>query len=38
MHSYIVPIKNNTNNNKHVIYQLYNMKLKKETKSNPYEA
>jgi len=29
------PIKNETNNNKHVICQLYNMKLQKEVKSNP---
>jgi len=31
----LLPIKNNTNNNKHVICQLYNMKLQKEAKSNP---
>ena len=28
-------IKNKTKNNKHVICQLYNMKLQKEVKSNP---
>jgi len=33
-HHYIVPM-NKTNNNKHVICQLYNMKLQKEVKSNP---
>ena len=27
--------KEKTNNNKHVICQLYNMKLQKEVKSNP---
>jgi len=30
----LLPINNKTNNNKHVICQLYNMKLPKEVKSN----
>ena len=30
-----VPIKSNTNNNKHVICQLHTMQLQKEVKSNP---
>jgi len=30
-----LPIKNKTNNNKHVICQLNNMQLQKEVKSNP---
>ena len=34
----MLPIKNKTNNNKHVIYQLYNMKLQLEVKSNPKTA
>ena len=31
-------MKNKTNNNKHVIYQLYNMQFQKEVKSNPKTA
>ena len=30
-----LPIKNKTNNDKHVICQLYNLRLQKEVKSNP---
>ena len=30
----LLPIKNKTNNNKHVICQLYNMKIQKEVKSS----
>ena len=32
---YTATYKEKTNNNKHVICQLYNMKLQKEVKSNP---
>jgi len=31
----LLPIKNKTNNSKHVICQIYNMQLQKEVKSNP---
>jgi len=31
----LLPVKNKTNNNKHVICQLYNIQLQKEVKSNP---
>ena len=34
----ILPIKNKTNNNKHVICQLFNMKLQKEEKSNSKQS
>jgi len=33
-----LPIKNKTNYNKHVIFQLYNMQLQEEVKSNPKTA
>ena len=35
---YTATYKEKANNNKHVIYQLYNMKLQKEVKSNPKQA
>ena len=31
----LLPIRNKTNNNKHVICQLHSMQLQKEEKSNP---
>ena len=31
----LLPIKNKTNNNKHVVCQLHSMQLQKEVKSNP---
>jgi len=34
----LLPIKNKINNNRHVIFQLYNMQLQKEVKSNPKTA
>ena len=36
--SKILPIKNKTKSNKHVICQLYNIQLKNEVKSNPKTA
>jgi len=36
-HCYTVPM-NKTNNNNHIINQLYNMQLQKEVKSNPKTA
>ena len=35
LHTAMVPIKNKTNNNKHIICQPYNTQLQKKVKSNP---